>query len=196
MALAEQKKLYTQQEYLAIERKAEGKSEYFNGKVFAMGGASRGHNLISGNLFAFLHTRLKAKGCRPYANDMRVHIPGTTFYTYPDIAVVCGKEEFLDNEFDTLLNPVFLVEVLSPSTADYDIGRKFMRYRSVPSLKEYWTVSSYEYRLQKFLKNEKDTSWMLTETVDVNSEVLISSLNLVVPLTEIYDGVEMLSTNQ
>jgi Uma2 family endonuclease len=196
MALAEQKKRYTQEEYLAIERKAEGKSEYFNGEVFAMGRASRKHNLISGNLFVFLHTRLKAKGCRTYASDMRVHIPGTTFYTYPDIAVVCGKEEFLDNEFDTLLNPVFLVEVLSPSTADYDIGRKFMRYRSIPSLKEYWTVSSYEYRLQKFLKNEKDTSWMLTETLDVTSEVLISSLNLFVPLSEIYDDVEVLPTNQ
>lgn len=196
MALADQKKLYTQEEYLAMERKAEGKSEYFNGEVFAMGGASRKHNIITVNLVTFLRDKLKSKGCRPYANDMRVHIPGTTFYTYPDIAVVCGQEEFLDNEFDTLLNPVFLIEVLSPSTADYDIGSKFMRYRSIPSLKEYWTVSSYEYRLQKFLKNEKDTSWMLTETVDVTSEVLISSLNLVVPLSEIYDGVEVLPTDQ
>lgn len=189
MAVADQKKMYTQEEYLTIERKAEGKSEYFKGEIFAMGGASRAHNLISGNLFAFLHSHLKSKSCRPYSNDMRLHIPGTTFYTYPDIVVVCGKEEFLDQEFDTLLNPVFLVEVLSPSTADYDIGRKFMRYRSITSLKEYWTISSYEYRLQKFLKNEKDNSWVLSETTSSTGEILISSLELLVPLVDIYDGV-------
>lgn len=135
--------------------------------------------------------RLKPKDCRPYSNDMRLHIPDTTFYTYPDIVVVCGKEEFLDSEFDTLLNPIFLVEVVSPSTADYDIGRKFMRYRSITTLKEYWTISSYEYRLQKFLKNDKDNSWVLSETISPTDTMVISSLELTVPLIEIYDGVEM-----
>jgi Uma2 family endonuclease len=121
---------------------------------------------------------------------MRLHTPGTAFYTYPDIVVVCGKEEFLDGEFDTLLNPVFLVEVLSSSTADYDIGRKFMRYRSIQSLKEYWTISSYEYRLQKFLKSEVDESWVLSETTNPNDVVRISSLDVLVSLAEVYEGVK------
>jgi Uma2 family endonuclease len=121
---------------------------------------------------------------------MRLHTPGTAFYTYPDIVVVCGKEEFLDGEFDTLLNPVFLVEVLSSSTADYDIGRKFMRYRSIQSLKEYWTISSYEYRFQKFLKSEVDESWVFSETINPNDVVRISSLDVLVSLAEVYEGVE------
>jgi Uma2 family endonuclease len=120
---------------------------------------------------------------------MRLHTPGTAFYTYPDIMVVCGKEEFLDAEFDTLLNPVFLVEVLSFSTADYDIGCKFMRYRSIQSLKEYWTISSYEYRLQKFLKSEVDESWVFSETINPNDAVRISSLDVLVSLAEVYEGV-------
>jgi len=190
MATAEQKKLYTQEEYLSLERKAEVKSEFFKGEIFAMAGATRSHNIITGNLFSYLHAQLKPKGCRPYANDMRLHTPGTAFYTYPDIVVVCGKEEFLDAEFDTLLNPVFLVEVLSSSTADYDIGRKFMRYRSIQSLKEYWTISSYEYRFQKFLKSEVDESWVFSETINPNDVVRISSLDVLVSLAEVYEGVE------
>jgi Uma2 family endonuclease len=184
--------MYSEEDYLTTERKAEGKNEYFKGEIFIMGSASKAHNLISGNVPAFLHTRLKSKSCRLYSNDMRLHIPGTTFYTYPDIVVVCGKQEFLDQKFDTLLNPVFLLEVLSPSTADYDIERKFMRYRSITSLKEYWTISSFEYRQQKFLKHENNNSWVLSETTNLNGEILISSLELTEPLVEIYDGVEKL----
>lgn len=190
MATAEQKKLYTEEEYLSLERKAEVKSEFFKGEIFAMAGATRNHNVITVNLISSLKVQLKGRGCRPYANDMRLHTPCTAFYTYPDIVVVCGKEEFLDGEFDTLLNPVFLVEVLSSSTADYDIGRKFMRYRSIQSLKEYWTISSYEYRLQKFLKSEVDESWVLIETINPNDVVRISSLDVLVSLAEVYEGVK------
>jgi Uma2 family endonuclease len=190
MATAEQKKLYTEEEYLSLERKAEVKSEFFKGEIFAMAGATRNHNVITVNLISSLKVQLKGRGCRPYANDMRLHTPCTAFYTYPDIVVVCGKEEFLDGEFDTLLNPVFLVEVLSSSTADYDIGRKFMRYRSIQSLKEYWTISSYEYRLQKFLKSEVDESWVLSETINPNDVVRISSLDVLVSLAEVYEGVK------
>jgi len=185
-------KRYTEEEYLSLERNAESKSEFYRGEITAMAGATRNHNIISVNFIAYLKTQLKGKSCRPYSNDMRLHTPGTAFYTYPDIVVVCGKEEYLDNEFDTLLNPVFLVEVLSNSTADYDIGRKFMRYRAIPSLKEYWTISSYEQRIVKNLKNDSDNSWVLTETTNLQDEVKISSLDLMVSLNEIYDGTEIL----
>jgi Uma2 family endonuclease len=121
---------------------------------------------------------------------MRVHTPVNSLYAYPDISVVCGEKKFLDNEFDTLLNPIFICEVLSKSTADYDSGGKFMRYRSIESLKEYWVISSLEYRLQKFVK-QPNGSWLLSETTNVNDTVLMESLNAEVSLKEIYFEVSL-----
>jgi Uma2 family endonuclease len=180
---------YTPQEYLELERKAEHKSEYFKGEIFAMSGATRQHNVISGNFYAFLHQKLKSKGCRPYGSDMRVHIPINSLYTYPDISVVCGKEAFLDNEFDTLLNPIFICEVLSTSTADYDTGGKFTLYRSIESLREYWVISSLEYRLLKFVR-QQNNDWLMSEILNLNETVLIETLAVEVPLKEIYLDVE------
>jgi Uma2 family endonuclease len=182
-------KKYSAEEYLQLERQADHKSEYFQGEIFAMSGASFEHNVIAGNLFALLHSKLKDKGCRPFAADMRLHVPINTLYTYPDIMVVCGKEELLDQQFDTMLNPTFIAEVLSPSTVDYDTGRKFTLYRSIPSLKEYWTISSYEYRLQKFVKNESNNTWILSEYTNKEGDVTLECLELTVPLKDLYDGV-------
>ena len=189
MITKHQNKKYTEQEYLELERKADYKSEFFQGDIFAMAGATNFHNLIVGNFFVFLHNRFKGKGCHPYGSDMRVHTPINSLYTYPDISVVCGEKKFLDNEFDTLLNPVFICEVLSKSTADYDIGGKFMRYRSIESLKEYWVLSSLEYRLQKFVK-QSNASWLLSENLDVQDTVVIESLSEEVNLKEVYFGVK------
>jgi Uma2 family endonuclease len=189
MAAAIEKKLITEKEYLEDERNASYKSEFYRGEVFAMSGASRIHNVINVNLTSFLSTSLKGKGCRPYSNDMRLHIPLNTLYTYPDIVVTCGKEDFLDNQFDTLLNPVFIAEVLSPPTADYDLGKKFMLYRSIPSLKEFWAILSFEYRILKYVRNVIDNSWVLSETTDINASLVIESLSLTISVSEIYDEV-------
>lgn len=116
---------------------------------------------------------------------MRIHIPFNSLYTYPDISVVCGKEEFLDNEFDTLLNPIFICEVLSRSTADYDTGGEFILYRSIESLREYWVISSLEYRVQKFVKQSNNT-WVLSETTNVSDIFSIECLSVEVALQEIY----------
>ncbi|MCA6378445.1 MAG: Uma2 family endonuclease [Cytophagales bacterium] len=184
-----QNKKYTEQEYLELERKAEYKSEFFGGEIFAMAGTTNPHNIITVNFLILLGTKLRGKGCRPYGSDMRVHTPINSLYAYPDISVVCGEKKFLDNVFDTLLNPVFICEVLSKSTADYDTGGKFMRYRSIESLKEYWVISSLECRLQKFVK-QTNGSWLLTETTNVNDTVLIESLGEEVPLSEVYFEVD------
>ena len=117
------KPFLTPQEYLARERQAETKSEYLRGEVFAMSGASRGHNLIATNVAGELRQRLRERDCEVYQGDMRVKVSPTGLYTYPDVTVVCGEPEFEDADVDTLLNPKVLVEVLSPSTADYDRGR-------------------------------------------------------------------------
>jgi Uma2 family endonuclease len=179
---------FTEQEYLKLERKAEYKSEFFNGEIFAMSGATSVHNIITINFISFLVNKLRGKGCQPYGSDMRVHIPINSLYTYPDLSVVCGEKKFLDNEFDTLLNPIFICEVLSKSTADYDTGGKFMRYRSIESLQEYWVISSLEYRLQKYVK-QGNNSWLLSETTNVNDVVLMESLGVEVSLQEIYNEV-------
>jgi Uma2 family endonuclease len=184
-----QNRKYTEEEYLELERKAEYKSEFFAGEIFAMAGTTNPHNIITVNLLIWLGTKFKGKGCRPYGSDMRVYTPINSLYAYPDISVVCGEKKFLDNEFDTLLNPVFICEVLSKSTADYDTGGKFMRYRSIESLKEYWVISSLECRLQKFVK-QTNGSWLLTETTNVNDTVLIESLGEEVPLSEVYFEVD------
>ena len=140
--MSSQPKTYlTPEEYLAIERKAETKSEYFNGvmyplrdrvkphDVFAMVGASRKHNLISANIIVALGQQLRDKPCELYPSDMRVRVPETNLYTYPDVAVACGEPKFEDDYFDTLVNPTLIVEVLSPSTEAYDSRHDRMSIR-------------------------------------------------------------------
>src|SRR5690349_16896757 len=119
---------YTPEEYLALERKADYKSEYYAGEIFAMSGASRGHNLIVANVTTLLNTRLADRDCEVYPSDMRVRPPDTTLYTYPDVVVVCGQPQFEDEAVDTLLNPTLIVEVLSPSTEMHDRTTKFADY--------------------------------------------------------------------
>src|SRR5947209_20458068 len=111
------KTFVTPEEYLSLERQAEHKSEYYDGEIFAMTGASRKHNLITTNILGSLWQQLKGKPCEVYPSDMRVRVPSANLYTYPDIVVVCGEPQFEDEQVDTLLNPTLLIEVLSRSTA-------------------------------------------------------------------------------
>ncbi len=129
------------QEYLAMERQAETKSEYYAGEVFAMAGASRKHNLIVPNLAYLLVGQLKSRSCEVYNSDMRVKVSATGLYTYPDLAVVCGKPRFDDDQEDTLLNPTVIVEVLSKSTEAYDRGEKFAMYRALESMTDYLLIA-------------------------------------------------------
>src|SRR5688500_613858 len=102
----------TPEQYLAAERKASVRSEYYNGEVFAMAGASREHNLIASNLCRILGEKLRDRPCEVYVNDMRVCVSETGLYTYPDVVVVCEEPRFLDRHVDTLLNPNVIIEVL------------------------------------------------------------------------------------
>ncbi len=131
----------TVEEYLERERKAEFKSEYFAGETFAMSGASRRHVLVATNISSDLRQSLRSRLCKVYAANLRVAVSPTGLYTYPDVVVTCGDEQFHDEQFDTLLNPRFIIEVLSESTKDYDRGQKFESYRALESLQEYLTVA-------------------------------------------------------
>jgi Uma2 family endonuclease len=130
------------EQYLAIERKAERKSEYFNGEMFAMAGASESHVLIVTNVVAELREQLRGRPYTVYSTDLRVKVSPTGLYTYPDVVVVCGQPQFADDQRDTLLNPTLIVEVLSESTQDYDRGEKFEHYRSIASFHEYVLIRS------------------------------------------------------
>ncbi len=179
----------TPQEYLKFERKSETKHEYFEGEIFAMAGAKRSHNQIVGNLTGLVWQHLKDKDCEFYPTDMRVFIPETGLYTYPDLVVVCDEPEFQDDVFDTLLNPLLLIEVLSESTEGYDRGKKFQHYRSIESLQEYILVTQEEARIEKYVKHG-DGFWLLSEAVGLDSVIEFSSIECKIDLNEVYNKIE------
>lgn len=175
----------TPEEYLEIERQAEYKSEYYNGEMFALAGAGFSHNVILSNLAIFLGNQLKGKNCFQFINDMRLYIHAYSLYTYPDIMIICDDVKFLDDKKDTVLNPLLIIEVLSKSTESYDRGKKFEFYRSIPSLKEYIMVSSDRPLIEVYSKDEKN-QWFLTDEKNLKSSKQIYSLNIQIPLKEIY----------
>ena len=126
----------TPEAYLASERRAKYKSEYIHGEILAMSGASRAHNIITVDITTELNIQLRPRGCEVYSGDMRVRTNPTGSYFYPDVVIVCDEPHFEDNVFDTLLNPILVVEVLSPSTEVYDKGEKFAHYQELASLRE------------------------------------------------------------
>lgn len=184
------KSYYTPDEYLALERQAEYKSEYFNGEIFAMTGASRRHNLVAGNVFAALHLQLRKRPCEIYPSDMRVKVSPTGLYTYPDVVVVCGEPLFDDEQRDTLLNPTVLVEVLSKSTASYDRGEKFEHYRKLKSLAEYLVIAQNKHHVEHYVR-QPDNQWLLSETDDIQKTAHLSSIGCDLVLADIYDKVEI-----
>ncbi|HEX2208409.1 MAG TPA: Uma2 family endonuclease [Longimicrobium sp.] len=178
----------TPAEYLAAERKSAQKSEYINGRVYAMAGASRVHNLIALNTASELRTQLRGRPCEAYANDMRVKVERTGMYTYPDVIGLCEEPRFEDAEVDTLLNPTVIIEVLSPSTERYDRGEKFAHYRRLESLREYILIAQDIRRIEHY-RREGD-SWVLTEVSEPDAALVIPSLSATLRLSDIYDRVE------
>ncbi len=161
MSSAAVKSRFTPEQYLALERKAAFKSEYFDGCIRAMAGASRAHNLIALNLGSEIRSQLRDRPCETYVSDMRVRTGPSGLYTYPDVVVVCGEPRFEDDELDTLLNPTVIVEVLSPSTEAADRGRKFASYRRLASLQEYVLVAQDRACVERYTRQGDE--WLLTE---------------------------------
>jgi Uma2 family endonuclease len=187
-----QKYFISPQEYLERERKAEFRSEYFHGEVFAMSGGSPRHSLIKTNLVAELRNKLKGRPCTAYDVDLRVKVEATGLYTYPDASVVCGALEFDDERRDTIVNPTLLAEVLSPSSEAYDRGRKFNNYRKVESLKEYLLVSQEFVKVELFSRND-DGTWNISDFDQLTDNVEIPSIGIAISLAEIYDKVDFAS---
>ncbi len=181
----------TEDDYLASERLAATKSELVNGKVIATAGASPKHNAIAANVSGALRALLKAKRSLVLTSDQRIHCPQTGLYNYPDVTIVCGPLRFHETARDTLLNPVVLVEVLSPSTEDYDREAKFAHYRTIASLREYVIVHQTQERVEHHQRLESG-QWLLTDYQGLDTTVLLPSLDCQVPLTEIYDKLALL----
>jgi Uma2 family endonuclease len=182
----------TPQEYLAIERLAPTKSEFYRGEMFAMSGASEEHNLIAGNVFGSLWQQFRGRSCKVYSGDMRVKVDFSGLYTYPDVVAICGDSRFEDDTFDTLLNPLVIVEVLSPSTEDYDRGKKFELYRQLPSLREYLVIAQDRVFVEHYVR-EADDSWRLTDHNDKSHSLELSSISCRLLLADVYDKVEFTS---
>ena len=178
----------TPEEYLAWERKADTKHEYLRGEIIAMSGASRAHSLIVTNISGELYIQLKGGTCEVHTNDMRVRTRPEASYFYPDVVVVCGEPRFEDNVFDTLLNPVVLVEVLSPSTERYDRGEKFDDYQQLTSLREYVLVSQNEVRVE--LHRRQRAAWQPTEFRSLEDVLSLTSIDCELSLDDIYRRVE------
>ena len=187
------KKKLTAQEYLAIERAAEFRSEFYNGEMFAMAGATGEHNRIKENFGGELYARLKGGPCESFTTDMRVLVSPTGLYTYPDILVVCGEVEYSDGLFDTIVNPRVIVEVLSDSTEAYDRGAKFRQYRQIPTLQEYILIAQKEPAIDQFVR-QPNGLWVLTEYARLDDTFRMSAVPLEIPLADIYRRVKFLST--
>jgi Uma2 family endonuclease len=181
---------YTPEEYLALERQASYKSEYYAGAIFAMAGASRWHNLIVANVIGELRSQLKGRPCTTYPSDMRVKISPSDLYTYPDVTVVCGEARFEDHQQDTLLNPTLIVEVLSESMEAYDRGGKFAHYRKLASLMEYVLITQTKPHIEHYVR-QPDNRWPLAEADSLSDTAHLLSLDCHLALAEVYDKVEI-----
>jgi Uma2 family endonuclease len=180
---------FTPEQYLAFERTAAYKSEYDNGLITAMAGATKKHNQLAGNLYRKLGDQLEDRPCAVYISDIRVRESPTGLYTYPDVVAVCGEAQYLDDEADTLLNPTMIAEVLSPTTEQYDRGGKFWHYRHLPSLKEYVLIAQDKMLVERF--SRQGDAWLLTEYQNLDDVLEIASIGCAVSLREIYAKVEI-----
>jgi Uma2 family endonuclease len=184
MSVAAANPRLTEAEYLEQERRAEFKSEFFDGEVFAMAGGTRAHSVIGSNLIRVLGNQLEARPCVIFNADLRVKIERTGLITYPDASVVCGPEEYLDQTKDTLLNPALVAEVLSESTEAYDRGTKFVNYRMIPSLGHILFVSQREPRVECYTRVEGQ--WRLSEAAGLDSDLDLGILGISLPLRQLF----------
>lgn len=190
-AIAYGKQKLTIEEYLEWENAATEKHEYYRGEIFAMSSAKMVHNHIISNLLTGLGVRLRGKPCKPFGSDTRVHILSNTLFTYPDITVICGKEETLNDDGFNVLNPSVIFEVLSPSTAQYDRGEKFGLYRDIPSLKAYVLVHTDKVYVEAFHVNGEG-HWELREYKGIGDVLMLKAIDVEMPVADVYEG---MSTN-
>lgn len=175
--------------YFALEASSKVKHEFYQNEIFAMAGGTFNHSTISGNTFFALKNKLRDKSCQPINSDMRVETPNSLI-TYPEVSVFCGEPE-LNKNHCSLLNPVIIIEVLSPSTKAYDQGDKFLLYRSIPSFQDYLLIDSEKLHSQHFRKIDNN-EWILHDYVTVDEMIYFNSIQETLSIAEIYAGIVFL----
>ncbi|GAP96284.1 Uma2 family endonuclease [Leptolyngbya sp. NIES-2104] len=188
MQTIELSKRYTPEEYLALEEKAEVKSEYHAGEIIPMTGGSLNHNRIINRICAFLLSALRGKNHEPFSSDVRVWIPQYGRFVYPDVMVIEGEPVLYQNRTDTVVNPKLIVEVLSKSTQDYDTTDKFRYYRSIPELQEYVLVNQYLVEVQQYTKTDQGF-WIYRSYESIEELLKFGTIEAELNLTEIYEGI-------
>ena len=178
----------TPEQYLELDRASEFRHEYYNGRMYLMPGGTHPHAIVIANLSGELRNALRPRPCIVTASDVRVRVSREGLYTYPDIVVVCGTPRYLDGHQDTVLNPVLLIEVLSPSTEAYDRGFKFAQYRTLETLQEYALVSQSEPRVEIF-RRQPSGDWLLSESAGMEAVCRFDSADCTISLAEIFDKV-------
>jgi Uma2 family endonuclease len=182
-------KYITPEEYLAMEDAADGKHEYYQGKIFDMDGASQNHTRITLDLGASATFALKNSHCEAYPNDMKVWSKAKNYFTYPDLIIVCGKAEFYEDRDDVLTNPLVIFEVLSKSTRNYDRDEKFEFYRSIPSFQEYILIDQWRVHVEQMYLETRN-KWVMSEYSQITDVLKLAKVNIEIPLREIYRRVE------
>jgi Uma2 family endonuclease len=191
MTASPQQPLLSEEEYLTLERASSVKHEYHAGAIFAMSGVSEAHNLIASNVNASLHAQLRGRGCRVYPSDMRLKVLATGLHPYPDLTIVCGPPEFTNPaRRDTLVNPVVIIDILSPSTERYDRGEKFQHYRTIPTLREYLLIAQDRARIEQYVR-QADGLWLLAEAVGAAATLALPALQCALRLADVYEQVEL-----
>lgn len=184
------KKKFTLEEYFLFEKDSVEKHEFYKGEIFSMAGAGARHNIIFKNVFIALGIGLKGKSCQPYGSDLRIHIPENSLFTYPDISIICGEIILSEKDVDTAVQPIALIEILSPSTKSYDRGDKFKLYRDIPTLREYILIDPEAIMIEAFRLNQ-NKHWELEEYKNVHEILKMQSVDLQLPLIEIYEGTKV-----
>lgn len=189
-AVAYSKQKLTIEQYLEFENATDEKHEYYQGEIFAMSGAKITHHEIVVNTLSSIRQSLKGKSCKPYNSDQRIYIEKNTLFTYPDISVFCDGIVTLDNDEMNAVNPVILIEVLSPSTKEYNRGTKFKLYRDIPTLKEYILIDSETINVEVFSIN-REGYWELREYKMISDTLTINTIQMQLELEEIYSGTKL-----
>jgi Uma2 family endonuclease len=183
------KRRYTLEEYLELDKNSDERLEYWDGEIFSMAGVSEEHNQIEVNMTTFLNLRLSVKGCHLFLANMRIKVPSMLPYRYGDLSALCGKPMFEKiGGVDVLTNPTLIIEVLSPSTQNYDRVVKFTHYKSIPSFREYLLVEQDRPHITQFIKRHGG-EWIHREFNDLNDVVGLAAMECEFSLIEVYQNV-------
>jgi Uma2 family endonuclease len=190
LAKVKSETLYTPEDYLAFEREARTRHEFFDGEIYAMAGESLSHSRVCVNLSGEVRNKLKGKPCEALSPNMKVRTSSASLFAYPDLTIVCGEPQFHDTKKDVLINPQAIFEVLSPSTETYDRTTKFQKYRlGNPTLIDYFLISQDKPFVEHFMK-QADGNWLYRSYSELDETVKIETLDCELSLREIYDRVE------